>query len=192
MSMPTLHNPEGKQTFTFDWASGWMDGWKHFHFFALTSRWDCLKVHEIMGCKWEAIPWSSWNENMVQKGKAWSSLIMKLLKSCFGMDYEMETPIQALVIQINMVWNQFHEIIHELIRYAHALGWMCARPWSCRRSKLWPIFHKDYWYLWGGNIPLMGKHCKKTVFLKWKCIFWIILSLPENYLVLIQMKNKNA
>ena len=37
------------------------------------------------------------------------------------MDYEMETPIQALVIQINMVWNQFHEIIHELIRYAHAL-----------------------------------------------------------------------
>ena len=38
------------------------------------------------------------------------------------MDYEMETIIQALVIQINMVWNQFHEIIHELIRYAHALG----------------------------------------------------------------------
>ena len=37
------------------------------------------------------------------------------------MDYEMETLIQALVIQINMVWNQFHEIIHELIRYAHAL-----------------------------------------------------------------------
>ena len=47
---------------------------------------------------------------------------MKLRKSCFGMDYEMETIIQALVIQINMVWNQFHEIIHELIRYAHALG----------------------------------------------------------------------
>ena len=46
---------------------------------------------------------------------------MKLRKSCFGMDYEMETIIQALVIQINMVWNQFHEIIHELIRYAHAL-----------------------------------------------------------------------
>ena len=46
---------------------------------------------------------------------------MKLRKSCFGMDYEMETLIQALVIQINMVWNQFHEIIHELIRYAHAL-----------------------------------------------------------------------
>ena len=39
------------------------------------------------------------------------------------MDYEMETLIQALVIQINMVWNQFHEIIHELIRYAHALLW---------------------------------------------------------------------
>ena len=47
---------------------------------------------------------------------------MKLRKSCFGMDYEMETIIQALVIQINMVWNQFHEIIHELIRYAHALS----------------------------------------------------------------------
>ena len=47
---------------------------------------------------------------------------MKLRKSCFGMDYEMETLIQALVIQINMVWNQFHEIIHELIRYAHALS----------------------------------------------------------------------
>ena len=46
---------------------------------------------------------------------------MKLRKSCFGMDYEMETIIQALVIQMNMVWNQFHEIIHELIRYAHAL-----------------------------------------------------------------------
>ena len=46
---------------------------------------------------------------------------MKLRTSCFGMDYEMETIIQALVIQINMVWNQFHEIIHELIRYAHAL-----------------------------------------------------------------------
>ena len=43
------------------------------------------------------------------------------------MDYEMETIIQALVIQINMVWNQFHEIIHELIRYAHALDtlWRC-------------------------------------------------------------------
>ena len=40
------------------------------------------------------------------------------------MDYEMETLIQALVIQINMVWNQFHEIIHELIRYAHALVYM--------------------------------------------------------------------
>ena len=46
---------------------------------------------------------------------------MKLRKSCFGMDYEMETPIQALVIQINMVWNQFHGIIHELIGYALAL-----------------------------------------------------------------------
>ena len=74
-----------------------------------------------MDCKWEAISWSSWNENMVQKGKAWSSHIMKLRKSCFGMDYEMETPIQALVIQINMVWNQFHGIIHELIGYALAL-----------------------------------------------------------------------
>ena len=51
---------------------------------------------------------------------------MKLRKSCFGMDYEMETIIQALVIQINMVWNQFHEIIHELIRYAHALGDRCV------------------------------------------------------------------
>ena len=47
---------------------------------------------------------------------------MKLRKSCFGMDYEMETIIQALVIQINMVWNQFHGIIHELIGYALALG----------------------------------------------------------------------
>ena len=42
------------------------------------------------------------------------------------MDYEMESLIQALVIQINMVWNQFHEIIHELIRYAHAL-WFTVR-----------------------------------------------------------------
>ena len=48
------------------------------------------------------------------------------------MDYEMETLIQALVIQINMVWNQFHEIIHELIRYAHALGVAPARdPGIC-------------------------------------------------------------
>ena len=50
---------------------------------------------------------------------------MKLRKSCFGMDYEMETIIQALVIQINMVWNQFHGIIHELIGYTlgiHALA----------------------------------------------------------------------
>ena len=39
------------------------------------------------------------------------------------MDYEMETLIQAFEIQINMVWNQFHGIIHELIRYAHALVW---------------------------------------------------------------------
>ena len=46
---------------------------------------------------------------------------MKLRKSCFGMDYEMETLIQAFEIQINMVWNQFHGIIHELIGYAHAL-----------------------------------------------------------------------
>ena len=46
---------------------------------------------------------------------------MKLRKSCFGMDYEMESLIQALVIQINLIWNQFHGIIHELIRYAHAL-----------------------------------------------------------------------
>ena len=47
------------------------------------------------------------------------------------MDYEMETLIQALVIQINMVWNLFHEIIHELIWYAHALGTGCplARVW---------------------------------------------------------------
>ena len=37
------------------------------------------------------------------------------------MDYEMETLIQALVIQFNMVWNQFHGIIHELIGYALAL-----------------------------------------------------------------------
>ena len=37
------------------------------------------------------------------------------------MDYEMETLIQAFEIQINMVWNQFHGIIHELIGYAHAL-----------------------------------------------------------------------
>ena len=50
---------------------------------------------------------------------------MKLRKSCFGMDYEMESLILALVIQINLIWNQFHGIIHELIRYAHALteGW---------------------------------------------------------------------
>ena len=55
---------------------------------------------------------------------------MKLRKSCFGMDYEMETIIQALVIQINMVWNQFHEIIHELIRYAHALvAWVLDTGW---------------------------------------------------------------
>ena len=47
---------------------------------------------------------------------------MKLRKSCFGMDYEMESLIQALVIQINLIWNQFHGIIHELIRYAHALA----------------------------------------------------------------------
>ena len=46
---------------------------------------------------------------------------MKLRKSCFGMDYEMESLIQALVNQINLIWNQFHGIIHELIRYAHAL-----------------------------------------------------------------------
>ena len=39
---------------------------------------------------------------------------MKLRKSCFGMDYEMESLIQALVIQINLIWNQFHGIIHEL------------------------------------------------------------------------------
>ena len=38
------------------------------------------------------------------------------------MDYEMETIIQALVIQINMVWNQFDGIIHELIGYALALA----------------------------------------------------------------------
>ena len=38
------------------------------------------------------------------------------------MDYEMESLIQALVIQINLIWNQFHGIIHELIRYAHALS----------------------------------------------------------------------
>ena len=44
------------------------------------------------------------------------------------MDYEMETIIQALVIQINMVWNQFHEIIHELIRYAHALHKTLREP----------------------------------------------------------------
>ena len=37
------------------------------------------------------------------------------------MDYEMESLIQALVIQINLIWNQFHGIIHEQIRYAHAL-----------------------------------------------------------------------
>ena len=37
------------------------------------------------------------------------------------MDYEMETLIQAFKIQINMVWNQFHGIIHELIGYALAL-----------------------------------------------------------------------
>ena len=48
---------------------------------------------------------------------------MKLRKSCFGMDYEMETLIQAFEIQINMVWNQFHGIIHELIGYALALGY---------------------------------------------------------------------
>ncbi len=121
MSMPTLHNPDGKQTFTFDWATDLVMDGNTFTFFALINRWDRLKVHEIMGCKWEAIPWSSWNENMVQKGKAWSSLIMKLRKSCFGMDYEMETLIQAFEIQINMVWNQFHGIIHELIGYALAL-----------------------------------------------------------------------
>ena len=33
----------------------------------------------------------------------------------------METLIQALVIQLYMVWNQFHGIIHELIGYALAL-----------------------------------------------------------------------
>ena len=37
------------------------------------------------------------------------------------MDYEMETLILAFEIQINMVWNQFHGIIHELIGYALAL-----------------------------------------------------------------------
>ena len=60
---------------------------------------------------------------------------MKLRKSCFGMDYEMETLIQALVIQINMVWNQFHEIIHELIRYAHALHLVCL---------VWMDFHPGW------------------------------------------------
>ena len=53
---------------------------------------------------------------------------MKLRKSCFGMDYEMETLIQALVIQINMVWNQFHGIIHELIGYALALVRLPSKP----------------------------------------------------------------
>ena len=51
---------------------------------------------------------------------------MKLRKSCFGMDYEMESLIQALVIQINLIWNQFHGIIHEQIRYAHALAMVPA------------------------------------------------------------------
>ena len=56
---------------------------------------------------------------------------MKLRKSCFGMDYEMESLIQALVIQINLIWNQFHGIIHELIRYAHALtAEAAAAAWS--------------------------------------------------------------
>ena len=54
---------------------------------------------------------------------------MKLRKSCFGMDYEMETIIQALVIQINMVWNQFHGIIHELIGYALALILYLLTTW---------------------------------------------------------------
>ena len=41
-------------------------------------------------------------------------LSLLLWKSCFGMDYEMETLIQAFGIQINIVRNQFHGIIHEL------------------------------------------------------------------------------
>ena len=43
------------------------------------------------------------------------------LHVAFGMDYEIETLIQDLVIQINIIWNQFHGIIHELIGYDHAL-----------------------------------------------------------------------
>ena len=65
---------------------------------------------------------------------------MKLWKSRFGMNYEMETLIQTLVIQINLVWNLFHGIIHELIGYAHAL--LLTNIWKVNRYyvlQLWDL-----------------------------------------------------
>ena len=68
---------------------------------------------------------------------------MKLRKSCFGMDYEMETLIQAFRIQINMVWNQFHGIIHELIGYALALA-LCIMHYAFYTMHVLHIYFKSH------------------------------------------------
>ena len=55
------------------------------------------------------------------KGKGMKFTYHESKEILFWYGLWMETLIQAFEIQINMVWNQFHGIIHELIRYAHAL-----------------------------------------------------------------------
>ena len=94
---------------------------------------------------------------MVQKGKEGAGK-GNYGNIAFGMDHEMETLIQALVIQINMVWNHFHGIIHELLGYAHALSTMhaggrtvhhaCSRDQSVLPCPPDRTLHSNTRYLW--------------------------------------------